>query len=430
MPISAYTFRTCKIMRKRTCFWITLGVCLFGMFIFASKIALSPYSARDYRQGYTAEGIGHRVHTMHKTYTTPKPEMPVKECSHSSRLCSENAIRNCLVASDYFPNEAHWRNSNASFPDSRFDPGFCRFKYDVIPPRLLQRCLQQKQMKRIVVIGDSNGSRYFQMLKKILHSIANCTTVRSAFSDEYFVRRRRRRSVTFPKQKPHWRLNGLVECVFLNQSDQISNHNEASVTFPQSVFIEVITVISFTDKELSNPHTNCSTDPVNGTKQCTKAEPRMLYPTMFGDYFARENNYPDVILMFSNSHDKGTGKNLTKTRADMVALRDVIRRYVPRSTALYWFSQLSENDSKKRHEWQIVLYENKYTANEMLVRLNRAMYDILRDDFRKGRIRTFFDLYAMTLAVPDWSLDGVHLKQDWYSYVLSYWFQTTCSEFM
>ena len=376
-----------------------------------------------------AEGIRHRVHIMHKTYTTPKPDKPVKECSHSSRLCSDNAIRNCLVASDYFPTEAHWRNSNASFPDSRFEPGFCRFKYDVIPPRLLQRCLQQKKIKRIAVIGDSNGSHYFKMLTEMLDSIANCTTVRSDFWENYFLRRRRR-ATKFPKQRPHRRPNGLVKCVFVDPSDQTRNHNEDSVTLPQSVFVEVIGVISFTDKKLRNPDTNCSTDPVRATKQCKKAESRMLYPTIFGDYLARGNNYPDVILMFSNSHDKGNGKTVKKTRADMTALRDVIRRYVPRSTALYWFSQMSENDSKKAAEWQNILYEETYTANEMLVRTNRAMYDVLRDDFRKGRIRTFFDLYAMTLAVPDWSRDGIHLEWDWYRYLLSYWFQTTCSEFM
>ena len=40
------------------------------------------------------------------------------------------------------------------------------------------------------------------------------------------------------------------------------------------------------------------------------------------------------------------------------------------------------------------------TASEIPVRTNHAMHDVLRDDFRKGRIRTFFDLYAMPLAVP------------------------------
>ena len=394
------------------------------MFIFASL-----YSARNYRQGYMAEEIRHGVHVMRKTYATPTPDMPVKECSHSSRLCSDNAIRICLVAGDYFPREARWRNSKASFPNSRFEPGFCRFKYDVIPPRLLRRCLQQKQMKRIAVIGDSNGSHYFEMLTEMLASIAKCTMVRNGFEDNYFSRRRRR-AANFPKQKPHRRRNVLVECVFVNPSDQIRNHNNVSATLPHSVFIEIISVISFTDKILTNPDTNCSTDPVKGTKQCTKTEPRWLYPTMFGDYFARENNYPDVILMFSNSHDKGRGKTLKKTRADMEALRDVIRRYVPRSTAFYWFSQMSENVSKKLAKWQNILYEETYTANEMLVRTNRAMYDVLGGDFREGRIRTFFDLYAMTLAVPDWSIDGIHLQMDWYRYLLSYWFQTTCSEFM
>ena len=77
-----------------------------------------------------------------------------------------------------------------------------------------------------------------------------------------------------------------------------------------------------------------------------------------------------------------------------------------------------------------MIYEGKYTANEMILRTNRAMYTILRDDINTSRIHTFFDLHAMTLPLPEWSVDGVHLKTDWYAYLMSYWFQTACSEFM
>ena len=422
-----YKCGTHTIMCSRHYFWIFLGVSLFSMFIIASKTTVFPYTVRVLAQTYMTERQRHRVF-MHKTYTT-KPDIAMRECSPNSRLCSDSAIRNCLLASERFPKELRWSNTNASYPNSRFEPLFCRFKYDVMPPQLLQRCLQQKPITRIALIGDSHGYRYIGMLKEMLKSIAKCRQVRSNIWDSYFLSRTRR-AAKFPKQRTHIRRNELLECVFVNASDKTSQHTEATETLPQSVFIEIISVTSFTDRKLPNPETNCSTGSSNRVKQCTEAKPRKLFPTLFGDYFARENHYPDVILLFPNSHDKGTGHTLKKTWADMEDLRDIIRRYVPRSTAFYWFSQLSENDDKKRADWKNILYEGTYTANEMLVRTNRAMYDVLRDDFRKGRIRTFFSLYAMTFQVPHWSRDGIHLESHWYRYLMSYWFQTICSKFM
>ena len=422
-----YKFR----MGRCRCIWVLLSV--IGIFIFASTTNVFPHSSPAYRHGY---GRGHvmairkqRFPTNDKKYTTQSDGRAVLTtgCSYSSRLCSDSAVRNCLVARDHFPEEQHWNNNNASFPGSRFVPRFCQFKYDVIPPQLLQRCLQQKQIKRIVVIGDSHGNRYFGALKEMLKSITRCILLSKDLSENYFSKRKRR-ATKFPKQNSHKRYNFLFECIFVNSSDKTGNDNGDSL--PRSVLIELISIISFTDRKLPSTNSRCSPASVNGTGRCNKVKPRKLFPTLFGDYLARENNYPDVILLFSNSHDKGMRKTLNKTRADITSLRDIISRYVPRTTAFYWFSLLSENDLKKKPDWQDIIYEGKYTANEMIIRTNRAMYDVLRDDIRSDRIRTFFDLYAMTIPLPAWSLDGIHLKHDWYRYLMSYWFQTACFKFM
>ena len=363
------------------------------------------------------------------TINTDRKALSTSACSDSSRLCGDSAVRNCVVERDYFPEEQHWNNTNASFPGSRFVPRFCRFKHDVIPPQLLQRCLQRKQMRRIAVIGDSQGQHYFNALKQMLNPIANCKQLRKDLWEHYFSRRKRR-ATKLPKQKSHKRYNLLFECNFVISSDKIGNDNEARALLPRSVLIEFISVISFTDRELPSTPSDCSPAPVHGAGRCNETQPRMLFPTLFGDYFARDNRYPDVILLFSNSHDKGMRKTVNKTRADIESLRDVVNRHVPRTTAFYWFSHHSENDFKKKPDWQHVHYEGKYTANEMIVRTNRALYTVLRDNFRNDRIRMFFDLYAMTLPLPTWSRDGVHFNQDWYKYLMSYWFQTTCSKFM
>ena len=284
-------------------------------------------------------------------------------------------------------------------------------------------------MKRIVVIGDSQGNHYFSALKQMLEPIANCKQLRKDLWQRYFPRRLRR-AAKLQNPKPRKRHNLLFECVFKNSSEEIGRNNDVAASLPKSVLIEFISVISFTDRELPSTPSDCSPAPVHGAGRCNETQPRMLFPTLFGDYFARDKKYPNVILLFSNSHDKGHNKPLNTILADIASLRDVVNQYVPRTTAFYWFSHHSENDWRKEKRWRHIIYEGKYTANEMIITMNRAMYDLLREDVQSDRLRTFFDLYAMTLALRNWSVDGIHFKYDWYKYLMSYWFQTTCSKFM
>ena len=347
-------------------------------------------------------------------------------CSSSERICSTSAIKNCAVARNYFPEETKWTHANATFPGSRFLPTFCRYKHDVVPPTRLQRCLQHKHIRHIVVMGDSHGLRYFHALQMLLEPIANCTLVRVNSSENYFSRRKRH-TTKLPKQRRHETQHRLWECIIKkSNANTRSGSNEKNIggVLPDRFLIERIDMISFGDKTIPD---NCSQTAGNVASKCI---PRKLFKTIFDDHFARDDRYPDVIIYFSNSHDKGNGKTLNKTRSDIASLRDVINRYVPRSTSFYWFNHLSENDLIKKPEWKDVIYEGKYTANEMILRTNRAMYTILRDDIKTSQIHTFFDLHAMTLPLPEWSADGIHLKPDWYAYLMSYWFQTACSKFM
>ena len=347
-------------------------------------------------------------------------------CSPSKRICSTSAIKNCAVARNYFPEENKWTHVNATYPGSRFLPTFCRYKHDIVPPTELQRCLQNEPIRHIVVMGDSHGLRYFHALQMFLDPIAKCTLVR-VNSSEYYFSRRKRHTTKLPKQRRHETQHRLWECIFKKSKANIhtdSNEKDIGAVLPHRVLIERIDISTFGDRNLPD---DCSHTRGTAASKCTH---RKLFKTLFDYHFARDNRYPDVILYFSNSHDKGLGKTLIQTRSEIASYRDVVNRYVPRSTSFYWFDHLSENDLKKKSNWQEVLYEGRYTANEMILKTNRKMYTILRDDIKTSRIHTFFDLHAMTLPLAEWSADGIHLKTEWYAYLMSYWFQTACSTFM
>ena len=406
-------------------------ICLIGVCVSLSLLLVKPDL---YRQSLSGKRMfGPRVLTViDKDVATLHKDRKVHEsdaCSPSiKRICSTSAITNCAVARNYFPEENRWTHVNATFPGSRFLPTFCRYKHDVVPPTKLRRCLQKQLIRHIVVIGDSHGLRYFQSLLQLFKPIAVCTQLRENTTENYFSRRKRH-TTKMPKQKRHEMRHFLWECSFVSNSSAAgkgSRDKDIGAVLPHRVLIELITVISFGDKTIGPPD-NCSRTRGNVANKCNG---RKLYKTLFQDHFDRDDRYPDVILYFSNSHDKGNGKTLNKTRSEIASLRDVINRYVPRSTSFYWFNHLSENDLRKKSGWKHVLYEGKYTANEMILRTNRAMYTIVRDDIKNSRIHTFFDLHAMTLPLAEWSQDGIHMKHDWYVYLMSYWFQTVCSTFM
>ena len=362
------------------------------------------------------------VHAVH----ADRKHVRSDACSPSKRICSTSAIRNCAVARNCFPEENHWTHVNATFPGSTFLPTFCRYNHNVVPPARLQRCLQSNHVRHIVVIGDSHGGQYFKSLQELLKPIAVCNRLMENMTEHYFSRTKRH-AKKLPKQKRHEKRHSLWECTFVKSSASMGSNSSGkggNAVLTHRVLIELITVISFGDGLLPGDVSHAPDNAGN------RRMPRKLFNTLFGEHFGRDHQYPDIILFFSNSHDKGFGKTVNKTRSEITYFRDVVNRYVPRSTTFYWFNHLSENDLKKKKNWQGVHYEGKYTANEMIIRTNRAMYDVLRDDVKTNRIHTFFDLHAMTLPLAEWSRDGIHLKKEWYIYLMSYWFQTACSTFM
>ena len=157
-----------------------LTICLIGLCVTLALFLVKPDS---YRQSLNDKRVfGRRVPTVtDKDVVTLYKDRKVHvrdACSPSKIICSTSAIKNCAVARNYFPEENRWTHVNATFPGSRFLPTFCRFKHDIVPPTELQRCIQNKPIKHIVVIGDSHGGQYFKSLQELLKPIAVCTQLR------------------------------------------------------------------------------------------------------------------------------------------------------------------------------------------------------------------------------------------------------------
>ena len=324
-------------------------------------------------------------------------------------LCSVDVIRKYCIEHNYFPTGGRWFNST-------FLPNACRLPFKDFTKEHLRKCLTRRNITKLVVLGDSNGLRYFNAMKRLLEKSMKCRTVKVE------------RGATMPD------VNYFTIGTNLKASDIVVHHRDCSGCKSKAVLcadeslkvdIEYITMEFFQDTEVTTIRNqwqkNCPRQTVQGCHQSNTNQEFIL-----SEYF--EGNYPDVILLFSSSHDK-VRYGLNKVRAYIDYLKLLINMYVPKKTQVFWFSKISEDLQKKPKIWRNVTFDGKSKTNEQIERLNRELFDVLRPELMKkdGKISTFFDIYDMSLGVPQWSLDGVHRKSEWYNVVMSNWFQTLCA---
>jgi len=149
---------------------------------------------------------------------------------------------------------------------------------------------------------------------------------------------------------------------------------------------------------------------------------------LLGEYFS--NPRPDVLLVFSNTHDE---IRLRQHAANVEHFARLIDQLVPTSTRVVWASRHAEDDNKKPPGWRNKRYVQedgrRLTRLEWLNEANRILYAKMRQRFIDGRRPTimFPDLLAMSqLALKDLNKDGVHMYDDWYQSVMSFIFQSLC----
>ena len=170
---------------------------------------------------------------------------------------------------------------------------------------------------------------------------------------------------------------------------------------------------------------NCPRD--DGGSFCRQSNSYQEF--IFREYL--RDDYPDVILLFSSSHDKAR-HDLAMIEQNIYNLKSLIKQFVPRTSKLFWFSVIGENLNKKPKAWRLARFDRNFTTDEQNERINGALFKALLPELRQDNstFATFFDLYAMSKDVLRWSKDGIHLKNTWYDIVISYVFQMMCVDYL
>ena len=323
--------------------------------------------------------------------------------------CSVEVIRKYCVEHNYFPTGGHWLNSS-------YAPDICRVPSEEITTEHLRECLSQRNVTKLVVLGDSNGLRYFKATMRLLKKFLKCRGVKGEIGS------------TMPD------VNYFTQGTKLNASDIFVHPRDcmgctsAAVSCTDKdteIKLEYIVMEFFLDTEMTTVRNrwqkNCH--PSKDAPECHQSNTYQEF--LLSEYL--EGNYPDVMLLFSPSHDKARSGR-SKIRSDMEYLKMLIDIYVPKQTRIFWFSKISENQRQKGKYWRGVVFEEKYETNAYINQLNRELFDVIRPELMKndGNISPFFDVYDMSLGVLNWTFDGMHRRPQWYQIVLSNWIHTFC----
>ena len=325
-------------------------------------------------------------------------------------LCSVDFIRKYSVEHDYFPTGGKWSKS-------QFQPDACRIPYEKVPPEKLLDCLKRRNIRKLAILGDSNGDKYFGVTLKLLQKFMECRTLkaerhRTLPDVEYFTN--------------GTRLHAADIVVHNRDCSRCKSRTEVCTKGTVTVAIEYVAMEFFLDTEVTTVRNNWQKNCPAGTRTPACHQSTTSQEFIFREYF--EDNYPDVVLLFSSSHDKARHE-FNVVRAHMEYMKTVINTYTPKQTRVFWFSKMGENEDKKPEEWQNVKFDGgKFSTNEQIQRMNRELFDVLRSEFTRkdAIIYPFFDMYDMWTAVSDWSSDGVHMGGPWYSSAVSIWFQMFC----
>ena len=270
-------------------------------------------------------------------------------------------------------------------------------------------CEMKKNVSKIVILGDSNGIRYWNALIGLLRIDGwNCTTVKEEQPTEpgipdptYFVRK-----PTIPLEDIRFRTRDCHGC--------ISTLGQCSLGEKQ-LEIEYLALEFMLDSEVTTMRkisSKCA-----GLIYCPHADTYQEF--IFREYLA--DRYPDVLLFFTSIHDiiRHTLKHI-KLSANFFF--NLVESYMPPDSYVIIMDGMKRDSTDSRR------YENKWTANEMQVLHNNIVYETVYSRLINPQLHwyAFPTLFDNSTTTNHMYADYVHRTPAWYTSVTGYLLQLLC----
>ena len=348
--------------------------------------------------------------------------------------CTFSAFRQIVsnTASGYLPGNGTWKRNGRRKLD-RFYPDVCHLEYGPkLSSKQLTSCLHRDNIRHIVLMGDSNGDRFFHGLHWLLSNLdgVDCTPVSKHIclnwnhydKDMYAYHRCPCGNTT----------SGRCVVCYENErrnrgTDRTASQALCRINVAEGVHFNLVIEYSavlfvIENKALLMNATGCQP---SGQKPVILTESKSTQQYLFAEFYADPR--PDLFILFENAHERCLLRELVRDVDTFISLLD---QYIISKTRFIWVSRVAEDVKRKPKYWREMRYENGTMSRmEYLDVANRIMYSRMRQRFLNNKnLLLFPDLLQMSKPVlDDFNIDGVHMKPEWYQHVLSYLLQTLCN---
>lgn len=287
-------------------------------------------------------------------------------------------------------------------------------------------CLRSENLRHIVILGDSNGLRYYGTLYSHLKRMrgAHCTSAGIRKVIDWTTYDKEQMQIIH-RCRCGAKSSGRCTVVNRDSAQARCQIRDAETGNELLVVIELMTVvfaIDLFDNKPTRQKTGCQPsrrDPIVPTTADN------FHQYLLAEFFA--DPVPDLFILFGNAHDRSSLRNFTDGIDEFAAMVD---RYVRPPTRLLWMSKFAEDVRRKPTYWRQLRYEyGTMSRLQYLNAANRIMYERMRRRFVDSNTLLMFpDLLPMSEPVlDDYNVDGVHMKGGWYPHVISYILQVLCT---
>ncbi|ELU06416.1 hypothetical protein CAPTEDRAFT_198401 [Capitella teleta] len=321
---------------------------------------------------------------MYSYNTTLQLKIMPSNAAIEDGLCSLRNFRKTMLASGYFPGNGHWQLPGNGSSGLNFTPDYCYPKIHTSSP--LSQCFAKRRWKRVLTMGDSIGRRHYLALVNVLKDNEyNCRLLRAELDkpklDVSYYRKKLPRINLKATTRPCYTCGGrFTRCT-----------KDESI-----VELEHLPLPYLTDEAISLP-----------------PEFRTTLDFYFRKYLREDT--PDLIIFGPPfNHEISAPVSVTKHR--LRYLIKVFERMIPTSTDFVWLPSAR------------VFGKNAHVINSKLLTLNHALFDQLKSRFLNSsdKWNGFYDEFALSHPLKSMTVDGVHMKADYYNVLMQHLVSLFC----
>ena len=314
-----------------------------------------------------------------------------------------------------FPECGAWVETQGQGFSQRYVLDFCEFK-----PYNWPECSRKKRMRHLLMMGDSTGWFLFaSMLNTTIWGGSTCRIIRhegapsmSSFRPSRAYFSLGRKSLQTPLKA---RKRGCRNCRAVIYDCKMTTtwgfHNLRLEFAPGYKFQDPSLVLS------------------NGSSEWPPSDTFQEF--LFRTYLPLSGMPDGIVIPFPLAHEKFNGK----AEDDMKKLLHLVLKFVPRTTAVFWVTDATEVEGKRRDSTTQKYIKKKFgkdqlIAADMIYRLNTRIFRVLQPYMldKTFNMFGFVNLVNMSATKADWSTDAVHYNYVWCAHVIRIFLSHFCAD--